>query len=176
MNRGKHFIHEHPWTATSWATEPMKSLLDDARTILVRADQCAFGLKTPSDEVKGEFGYAKKPTGFLTRGNKLADALRRRCPKDHKHIHLMSGRAANAAIYTDELVEAICSGIIEQKKEDWSSKVRTGKLNGMQLRSVLSSIMSDFGKDYVSTVVRRGDVSVPIGDWPSNWIDAMRWG
>ena len=42
-------------------------------------------------------GHAKKPTGSLTNVILSARALSRRCPENHRHVHLMEGRARAAA-------------------------------------------------------------------------------
>ena len=37
-----------------------------------------------------------------------------KCGGGHRHVHLLSGRAAKAAIYLDKLCSTICKGIKEQ--------------------------------------------------------------
>ena len=53
----------------------------------------------------------KKPTRVLSNMPSIAMALDRRCSNDHRHVHLMSGRAKAAARYSDEFCHAIVDGI-----------------------------------------------------------------
>ena len=77
---------------------------------------CAFGM-TASDE-RGK-GYVYKPTKFMTNSWILAHHLDKfKCSGGHRHVHLLSGRAAGAAIYPDKLCHAICEGIKEQIEYD----------------------------------------------------------
>ena len=46
LGRGKHDLHEHPWSASSWKLEQIQELLRDPRTTLVKADMCRFGMET----------------------------------------------------------------------------------------------------------------------------------
>ena len=55
------------------------------------------------------------------------------CSKQHRHIHLTGGRAADAAVYPDALCVAICRAISAQLKYD----------------ATLKSINSVSRKDYV---------------------------
>ena len=48
----------------------------------------------------------------------IMDELNKQCSKDHKHVHLVEGKAKQAAIYPPELCEAICKGLQSQKAYD----------------------------------------------------------
>ena len=75
---------------------------------------CAFGMK--AKDAYGE-GHVYKATRFLTTSTAIRDMLNKKCSRDHRHVHLVDGRAKAAAIYPQELVEAILEGLqIEQKK------------------------------------------------------------
>ena len=113
MAAGRYFIHEHPLTATSWATECMTKLRECPAVYTAEAHMCAFGMQ--SRDRHGP-GYAKKPTRFLTNSVVSAKALSRRCPNNHRHVHLMEGRARAAAIYPQELCRTICRATLEQAK------------------------------------------------------------
>ena len=63
-------------------------------------------------------GYAKKPTRSLTDSVVSARALSQRCPGNHRHVHLMEGRARAAAAYPQELCRMICRATFEQAKAD----------------------------------------------------------
>ena len=64
MEEGRLFVHEHPWGAKSWLEEEIKELIQKPGVILVKGDQCRFGLMSKEGEV------VKKPTGFLTNSPK----------------------------------------------------------------------------------------------------------
>ena len=81
----------------------------------VNAHMCAFGMK--SKDERGE-GFAKKPTKFLTNSGEMARALNRQCPGDHRHVHLMAGRARAAAIYPKELRVTVCKATMRQATVD----------------------------------------------------------
>ena len=108
MDRGKHFLHEHPATARSWQEEKVVQLMNRAGVHTVVADQCQYGLKSRSPT--GEYLPVMKPTRFMTSSEQMSRRLQRRCKRDHKHQQLVGGRAASAAFYPMPLVKAILLG------------------------------------------------------------------
>eukprot|EP00973_Karenia_brevis_P053345 7413495-Karenia_brevis.AAC.1 len=54
---------------------------------------CAYGMKSCDD---GGEGLVYKPTGFATNSPCVAYELNKTCSKDHRHVHLTSGRAKHA--------------------------------------------------------------------------------
>ena len=96
----------------------MTKLMNHRGTYCVVADQCAYGLVTPSAEDKSKLLPAPKPTRFMTNSSCMASQLQRRCLKDHRHQPLEGGRCANAAFYPKRLVRAILKGIAMQLEED----------------------------------------------------------
>ena len=58
MRSGRHFLHEHPLTATSWTVDSIRKLAHSPLVYNVVAHMCAFGMQ--SRDRKGE-GFAKKP-------------------------------------------------------------------------------------------------------------------
>ena len=44
LKRGKHLLHEHPWTARSWGLDFIQDLLNDERVHLVEGHMCGFGM------------------------------------------------------------------------------------------------------------------------------------
>lgn len=121
-NGGKHFIHEHPWSASSWKLPCVKRMLNRRDVTLTRADRCMYGQDTTGRD--GSNGLVCKPTGFMTGGTMIADELSARCNREHRHIQLVSGLAAGAAIYPRALCEAMCRGIVRQQIHD-AQKVAT---------------------------------------------------
>ena len=76
---------------------------------------CAYGMQSKD---KHGPGYAKQPTRFLTNSVVSARALSRRCPENHRHVHLMEGRARAAAVDPQALCRVICRATLEQAKAD----------------------------------------------------------
>ena len=72
---GRHFLHEHPASASSWAEPCMRRLSSAPGVHEVVGDQCRFGLLSPGEH--GEPGPAKKPTRFLSSAGGMLRALRR---------------------------------------------------------------------------------------------------
>ena len=116
--KGRYFYIEHPLTASSWRMPELEALraAEDVFDIVLHA--CRFGLK--SVDSQGE-GLVKKPTRVITNMGSLAGKIDRQCTGDHRHVHLVSGKAKAAAQYTDEFCKAIVDGIsmyLERRGDD----------------------------------------------------------
>jgi hypothetical protein len=116
LSCGRHFLHEHPRTATSWSVPEMLALRARPGVGEVVADLCQFGLRSPSP--MGGSGLAKKPTRFLSSCPAILQNLERRCSGGHSHVRLLSGRAAAAAIYPPGLCRAVLRGLGRQMAEE----------------------------------------------------------
>ena len=81
--RGRFFVHEHPASATSWDERAMVQLAAHPDVVVVRADQCQYGLTTPTES--GDMAPAMKPTRFMTNAAPMAKLLQRRCDGSHTH-------------------------------------------------------------------------------------------
>ena len=91
LDEGRHYLHEHPDQAASWAEKEMVQLLKHPRSLVVTSDQCEYGLPTPGPD--GTPTPAKKPTRWATSSKQMAARLSKRCTGTHKHQPLLSGRA-----------------------------------------------------------------------------------
>ena len=109
LEGGRHFLHEHPQSATSWEDAQMKRLRSHPRVGTMVSDQCQYGLTTPG--LEGNLMPAKKPTCWASISIQMLSRLSARCPGDHEHQHLIGGRAANAAFYPPELITNILRGM-----------------------------------------------------------------
>ena len=112
LRRGKHFLHEHPWGAKSWELTKVMALLNNPAVTIVQGHMCRFGMETVRDKLSGEMGPVKKPTGFMSSSPFIAQELELKCDGSHSHVHLMSGKAAGAAVYPEQPCQAICRGFI----------------------------------------------------------------
>ena len=79
---GRHAHVEHPWQSRAWMTRAFRKL----KGYPTYVDQCQYELKIPDD--LGHFGYAKKPTCFLTTKASMHYGLAARCAGQHGHVPL----------------------------------------------------------------------------------------
>jgi hypothetical protein len=77
LRHGRHFLHEHPAAATSWAMPRMAALRKRKGVGEVISHLCQFGLKTRSE---GGVAPAMKPTRFLSSAEEVLRHLSRRVP------------------------------------------------------------------------------------------------
>ena len=119
VDNGRHFLHEHPATATSWSDPWMVRLLEHPKIATVTSDQCEYGLLTPDAE--GTPTPAKKPTRWMSSSAHMLKRLSRRCSGQHVHQHLVGGRAKAAENYSVELITEIIRGIRDTAdfEEEW---------------------------------------------------------
>ena len=78
---------------------------------------------------------ARKRTRFLTNSEYVAEELRKKCDGSHSHVQLVSGRAAQTAVYTEAMCKAICRGVKREK----ASRIMGLKSLTMQPRKDRSS-------------------------------------
>ena len=85
--------------------------------VTVKSHMCCFGMTSIDED--GE-GLVKKPTRYMTNAPLVAEELETFCTGDHRHVKLVGGRAAKAAIYPPQLCEAILRGLKRQLISDGS--------------------------------------------------------
>jgi hypothetical protein len=113
LKAGRHFLHEHPQSASSWQDTKMVKMLAHPRVNTVVAHLCQYGMKTMGDD--GLWQPAKKATRFASSSEEVLQQLDRKCNGKHVHCHLTSGRAKHAAVYPPELCRSILRGIERQR-------------------------------------------------------------
>ena len=112
--RGDVFLHEHPWTATSWSVDVIEELLKTPGVEVRRGDQCAFGLVVP--DARGD-RLAKKPTGWMSNCPEILDEICITCTNDtgigeyHQHSTFVGRDMRAAERYTPQLLQAILRGL-----------------------------------------------------------------
>ena len=173
LRQGIHFLHGHPWGASSWKILSVEELLQDGRVHIVENHQCRFGLESHIHVRGGEQGPVKKPTGFMTSSRCIAMQLDKRCDGTHTHVHLVGGRAATAQTYPEEQCKAIVRGVVRQKAEDREGRVSTPVMDAPQLRSFMGSIGVMMRPQISSTVVEGAAGCKPGGSWPDHWHDPV---
>ena len=109
--RGDLGLHEHPDTAKSWELPSVKEYLSHDEVVLVKADQCRFGLK-----IDGGSKLSRKSTLFATSSDHVAVNLQRlcQCPGPQPHDQLVNGKPLQAQEYPPLLVKAVIDGIIQE--------------------------------------------------------------
>ena len=81
--KGRYFLHEHPWLATSWFMPEMDRLAEEIGVYRERTDMCQFGMLSRTAGIGSAMGHVLKPTAFLTNSKHIFRELARRCPRDH---------------------------------------------------------------------------------------------
>jgi len=156
LAEGRGFVFEHPLTATSWSLPCLKRLRQRAGVLQAVTHMCAFGME--SSDAHGN-GLAMKPTRFLTSSQAIFDKLNVKCSRDHRHVHLISGRAAGAAEYPRALVDAILDGIdIEEQGRIYNLMTAMDVLNVEGLHERDYDDWGAFVDDLTGEVLKTKDV------------------
>ena len=116
LKAGRHFLLEHPATATSWQEPGMQDLCSRPGVSVMVGDQCRYGLQARGKD--GVPGPAMKPTKFASSAIEVLRELGQRCKRNHEHVPFVSGRAAAAAVYPPGLCRAILKGIDRQQRRE----------------------------------------------------------
>ena len=111
LRQGRHFLHEHPWSARSWGLPCIQDVMSHPAVELVQGHMCPFRMTTHIVTKNGQSGLLKKPTGFLSSSCCVRQELNKKCTGDRTHVPLVGGRAAGAQVYPQMLCEAICRGV-----------------------------------------------------------------
>ena len=114
-SRGKKFLHEHPWSATSWKLDFVQKVAAMPGVEVRKGHQCPFG--QTSTDATGE-GLVAKPTGWMSNCSEVLDAVAVECSnkskpaaQHHRHVQLIGGRASAAERYPPRLIKAILRGL-----------------------------------------------------------------
>ena len=110
-------MHEHLALASSWRLPEVRRVWSMDGVSSTVNDACVFGMVARGTE--GKPGPVKKPTRWMGNALGVMRELRRRCAGTHsRHVHLLGGRAAAAAVYPLEFVAALARGIQAQREAD----------------------------------------------------------
>ena len=142
IRAGRGFAFEHPRLATSWKLPSLMQLAAQATVREVRLDMCQFGMKSRDEE--GE-GLVRKSTSLLTNVPQIAEAMSRTCSGGHRHVALMSGRAAKAAIYPDDFCRTMMRAV-----DTWIKSLDspTNALNGFLRDDLCDPDDYNYDNDY----------------------------
>lgn len=92
------------------------AIAKDPRVHVVVADQCQYGLESPTPG--GGKLPALKPTRFMTSSHCMAARLSLRCNLEHKNQQLVGVRCKDAAFYPLGLIKAILMGMKDESDFD----------------------------------------------------------
>ena len=110
LRQGRHFLHEHPWSARSWELPCFQDVMSHLTVGIVQGHVCRFRMTTHIETKNGARGLVGKPTGFLSSSRCVRPELNKKCTGGHSHVPLVGGRATGAQVYPQLFCEAICRG------------------------------------------------------------------
>lgn len=162
---GKYFLHENTASAVSWREDDVRKIASHPLVRTTVADQCMYGLLTPSDIDKSVLVPAMKPTRFMTNSQTMAHQLSTRCNREHAHQHLTGGRYRDAAFYPAPLVRAILRGMAIRKDSD-TKKITAPSddifpINALPIRSTHSQ-QHEFGEPTMSKIPKMSGGQIPV--------------
>ena len=110
---GRKFIFEHPVGATSWRTGLLNKLFTIGGGGQVSFDLCRFGMTSEDEQGKGK---VRKRTRIVSNSMALLEELsKHQCTGDHRHVHLMAGRAQACQRYPEEFCDLVCEVVMKEK-------------------------------------------------------------
>eukprot|EP00959_Pyramimonas_sp_CCMP1952_P163998 3428733-Pyramimonas_sp.AAC.1 len=90
---GKLYLHEAPWSASSWHRPSVQEVMQLAGAFLVHGPMCRWHMR--ATDSNGQLGFVPQETGSLTSSELLAEILQGycRCPRGPngelaRHVHL----------------------------------------------------------------------------------------
>ena len=110
---GRYFVLEQPSRAKSWGLPSAQQLLQLDGVDFVSCDMCRFGVAAMDEQ--GE-GLSLKPTRILTNSPAIQQKPNLKCQGGHRHVVLLSGKAAGAHVYPMALCKAMLGAIALQKR------------------------------------------------------------
>lgn len=108
IDNGRYFLHEHPKPSASWNEPCIQDLAGRDDVFVVQSPMCYWRML--AEDMQG-VGHVRKETQYLTNSAELAKRLNQVCEGNHRHVHLINGRARQAQVYPPKLVKAILKGI-----------------------------------------------------------------
>ena len=138
LDRGKHFLHEHPLGASSWKEERAEVLAIDPRVDTTVGDLCQYEMRI--DDKKGNTKAVKKPTRWMSSSKEMLARMSKGCPGDHEHADLLNGQAKFAAIWPNNLCVEILKGMRDTAVV---RETNVEQLMDLELEASINSIIMD---------------------------------
>ena len=117
MSYGGIFVFEQPLTSKAWEEPELQRLMMKDNVFLAKGDQCCFGLRA----LNGKF--FKKPTGWCTNSEVIAEALDQKCDGSHEHELVLGSdaggsRSRQAQRYPQALINTILKAYRKQLSQE----------------------------------------------------------
>ena len=180
LARGKHFLHEHPARALFWKHPQITSLLRLQTVHLATADQCMYGLETPSAVDKSP-APAMKPNKFMTSSIHMARQLQKRCDHSHVHQQLVGGRCKDAAYYPLPLIRAMLHGMrdttVAESKDRYEQEELVRTLNAIGDHPTrLPEVHAPRQATQTSKIPKTGGgyMNISYDNWKPRYVDEYR--
>jgi len=129
VRAGRKFIFEHPAYATSWRLPCLMKLREASGVQEKIFHMCQYGMRLRDKE--GE-APVKKATRVCTNSVAIAEKLGERCPGNHRHVILESGRPALAAAYPKKLQDAFIDGLLIEEANENSIEMELMNLRELE--------------------------------------------
>ena len=94
IENGMYFLHEHPYSASSWKEPCVEEVMSISGVRVIRGDMCAFGMWQDSDNSDEGKELVMKPTGFMTNAEGIARELDEKCDGYHQHVKYLTEERA----------------------------------------------------------------------------------
>ena len=116
LSQGRHFVHEHPWTSSSWNTKAIVDFAEDPRVLWTRADKCMHGFVNYASEWRTL--PTQEATGLWTSSWAIADELSQRSSGEHAGQQLQGTPPGKAVVYPEALQWSVFRGLVIQTVYD----------------------------------------------------------
>ncbi|CAK9029844.1 unnamed protein product, partial [Durusdinium trenchii] len=116
MSEGRHCILENPKPSLAWSEPEMKRFLEEENVFPAVFDQCRFGLRSVSGDLR------KKPTQVVSSSSCVTSMLDGVCcMRDHSHTPVLGGSriTAPAGLYPRALARTLVRGLEAQFEKDF---------------------------------------------------------
>ena len=121
VKAGRLFLHEHPWSATSWNLDCVLEVRHMEGVAVAYGDQCPFGFVVL--DAHGD-SLARKPMGWMSNCMEILEGVALVCPNDaakpvevHRHSTMVGRDMRRAERYPPKLLKAILRGL--RRYMDW---------------------------------------------------------
>ena len=158
---GLHILIENPHASKLWQHRLIQKLIREFNLTFVVGHMCAYGLK-------GDTGFIKKATGWLTDHPLVAEAVSKQCPGDHEHEIALGANSKRGQVYTEQLADSVCSAVREIARERGDSRYSTAWVAQTQFNWVADCPDDQWmppGEGYPVAEVWYLDIDRTISEW-----------
>ena len=161
IRRGRYFLHEHPWSASSWQDEYVKEVMNMDGVQVVKGPMCKWDMMQESSTEPGVIGHVRKECGWMTNLPELAAILEGTCSNQtgerewHNHVQLINGLAHFAQVHPPKLVAEVLK-VVKRKK------IQDGCLSSLESYSAGPAPLEPLFDEPMSEVMYWDDVN---GGW-----------